>query len=868
LAKKKKIEETPLMKQYFQIKAKYPDALLLFRVGDFYETFGEDAVKTAKTLGIILTSRANGSSNVELAGFPHHSLDTYLPKLVKSGFRVAICEQLEDPKKTKKIVKRGVTELVTPGTSTNDKLLEHKENNYLASVHFNKDIIGISFLDLSTGDFLTTEGNQTYISNLISTFNPSEILLSKAKVKDFNTKLNLNKHTFLLEDWLFSYDYTYEKLTNHFQTKNLKGFGIEELSSAISSAGVILHYLYENKHDRINHINKISRIDKNEYVWIDSFSIKNLELLGTIQGSGSSLVEVIDKTQTPMGGRMLKKWVLMPLLNIQRIKERQETVSYFIKNQSLSEEISELLAQVGDLERLISKAALFKISPREVKYLHQALDLVHKLKKLLRKENSELFNKLIDNLNTCDTLVQKIDRILVEDAPVQVNKGDMIKSGVSEELDEYKNIKKSGKDYILKIKEREVLNTGISSLKIGFNNVFGYYLEVTNKYKNQVPESWTRKQTLTNAERYITEELKGYEEKILNAEEKIIELEIEIYQSLLNDIQDYIQPVQQNSKIISFIDCLLSFSVHALENNYCKPEVDDSLILDIKEGRHPVIEKNLPANQKYIPNDIYLNNSNQQIIILTGPNMSGKSAILRQTALISILAQIGSFVPAKEARIGITDKIFTRVGASDNLSVGESTFMVEMLETASIINNLSERSLVLLDEIGRGTSTYDGVSIAWAITEFLHQNTLKPKTIFATHYHELNELAQTHKRIRNFNVSVKEYGNKVIFLRKIKPGGSEHSFGIHVAQMAGIPKKITERAKLILEELEKQRNNIKNERDGTAGPVDIQLKMFEVTDPIYERVKKELNKIDVNAITPIEALMKLNHLKGLLKKDL
>jgi DNA mismatch repair protein MutS len=868
LAKKKKIEETPLMKQYFQIKAKYPDALLLFRVGDFYETFGEDAVKTAKTLGIILTSRANGSSNVELAGFPHHSLDTYLPKLVKSGFRVAICEQLEDPKKTKKIVKRGVTELVTPGTSTNDKLLEHKENNYLASVHFNKDIIGISFLDLSTGDFLTTEGNQTYISNLISTFNPSEILLSKAKVKDFNTKLNLNKHTFLLEDWLFSYDYTYEKLTNHFQTKNLKGFGIEELSSAISSAGVILHYLYENKHDRINHINKISRIDKNEYVWIDSFSIKNLELLGTIQGSGSSLVEVIDKTQTPMGGRMLKKWVLMPLLNIQRIKERQETVSYFIKNQSLSEEISELLAQVGDLERLISKAALFKISPREVKYLHQALDLVHKLKNLLRKENSELFDKLIDNLNTCDTLVQKIDRILVEDAPVQVNKGDMIKSGVSEELDEYKNIKKSGKDYILKIKEREVLNTGISSLKIGFNNVFGYYLEVTNKYKNQVPESWTRKQTLTNAERYITEELKGYEEKILNAEEKIIELEIEIYQSLLNDIQDYIQPVQQNSKIISFIDCLLSFSVHALENNYCKPEVDDSLILDIKEGRHPVIEKNLPANQKYIPNDIYLNNSNQQIIILTGPNMSGKSAILRQTALISILAQIGSFVPAKEARIGITDKIFTRVGASDNLSVGESTFMVEMLETASIINNLSERSLVLLDEIGRGTSTYDGVSIAWAITEFLHQNTLKPKTIFATHYHELNELAQTHKRIRNFNVSVKEYGNKVIFLRKIKPGGSEHSFGIHVAQMAGIPKKITERAKLILEELEKQRNNIKNERDGTAGPVDIQLKMFEVTDPIYERVKKELNKIDVNAITPIEALMKLNHLKGLLKKDL
>jgi DNA mismatch repair protein MutS len=868
LAKKKKIEETPLMKQYFQIKAKYPDALLLFRVGDFYETFGEDAVKTAKTLGIILTSRANGSSNVELAGFPHHSLDTYLPKLVKSGFRVAICEQLEDPKKTKKIVKRGVTELVTPGTSTNDKLLEHKENNYLASVHFNKDIIGISFLDLSTGDFLTTEGNQTYISNLISTFNPSEILLSKAKVKDFNTKLNLNKHTFLLEDWLFSYDYTYEKLTNHFQTKNLKGFGIEELSSAISSAGVILHYLYENKHDRINHINKISRIDKNEYVWIDRFSIKNLELLGTIQGSGSSLVEVIDKTQTPMGGRMLKKWVLMPLLNIQRIKERQETVSYFIKNQSLSEEISELLAQVGDLERLISKAALFKISPREVKYLHQALDLVHKLKKLLRKENSELFDKLIDNLNTCDTLVQKIDRILVEDAPVQVNKGDMIKSGVSEELDEYKNIKKSGKDYILKIKEREVLNTGISSLKIGFNNVFGYYLEVTNKYKNQVPESWTRKQTLTNAERYITEELKGYEEKILNAEEKIIELEIEIYQSLLNDIQDYIQPVQQNSKIISFIDCLLSFSVHALENNYCKPEVDDSLILDIKEGRHPVIEKNLPANQKYIPNDIYLNNSNQQIIILTGPNMSGKSAILRQTALISILAQIGSFVPAKEARIGITDKIFTRVGASDNLSVGESTFMVEMLETASIINNLSERSLVLLDEIGRGTSTYDGVSIAWAITEFLHQNTLKPKTIFATHYHELNELAQTHKRIRNFNVSVKEYGNKVIFLRKIKPGGSEHSFGIHVAQMAGIPKKITERAKLILEELEKQRNNIKNERDGTAGPVDIQLKMFEVTDPIYERVKKELNKIDVNAITPIEALMKLNHLKGLLKKDL
>ncbi|MEA3495482.1 MAG: DNA mismatch repair protein MutS [Bacteroidota bacterium] len=866
MVKNKKIEETPLMKQYFQIKNKYPDALLLFRVGDFYETFVEDAIKVSKILGIVLTSRSNGSSKVELAGFPHHSIDTYLPKLVKAGHRVAICEQLEDPKKTKTIVKRGVTELITPGTSTNDQVLNTKQNNYLAALYFTKKEVGAAFVDISTGEFIVAEGSIDYIENLVNSFDPSEIIYSKLKQEEYLKYFPQKRYTFLLEDWLFSSDYSYEKLTSHFKTKTLKGFGIENMNTAIPAAGAILHYLSENKQDRLKHLNNISRIEKDDFIWLDRFSIKNLELINPNLVDGSPLINVIDKTITPMGGRLLKQWIVMPLKDKRNIEKRLELVDFLFKNEKGNTNLGEKLSKIGDLERLISKVALRRINPREIRHIKNALSHIEGIKKVCENsENKQLF-KINEKLNSCSLLQEKIDKILVDEPPVNINKGNFIKEGYSKELDKIKDLKKTGKEYILKLREREIVKTGISSLKVGYNSVFGYYLEVRNTHKDKVPEEWHRKQTLVSAERYITSELKEYEEKILSSEEKIDTLENEIYQELLYELTEYIHPIQINSKAIAYLDVLLSFANIAQEYNYTKPQINDSYVIDIKDGRHPVIEQNLPVGDDYIPNDIYLNNDNQQVIILTGPNMSGKSAVLRQTALIVLLAQIGSFVPASSAKIGIVDKIFTRVGASDNLSVGESTFMVEMLETASILNNVSERSLILLDEIGRGTSTYDGISIAWAITEFLHQNTTKPKTIFATHYHELNELASTLKRVRNLNISVKEYKNKVIFLRKLKPGGSEHSFGIHVAQMAGVPNKIVERAKLILEELEKQRTNIKNNKV-VGGKVSVQLKMFDVTDPIYERVKRELNKIDINALTPIEAMMKLNYLKSLLKKD-
>ena len=865
---KKKIEETPLMKQYFAIKAKHPDAILLFRVGDFYETFGEDAIKASKILGIVLTKRANGSSHVELAGFPHHSVDVYLPKLIKSGHRVAICEQLEDPKTTKKIVKRGVTEMVTPGTSISDKILENKENNFLASISFSQDTIGLAFVDLSTGEFLLTEGDADYVENMVNTFNPSEIIYSKSKQEVYKQLFNSKRFTFLLEDWLFSFDFAEEKLLNHFKTKSLKGFGIDNLRNGVCAAGVILHYLSENKHDHLKHINQISRIERDRFVWLDRFSIQNLELLTSIQVGGKSLFEVLDQSLTPMGGRLLRKWMVMPLKDIHAIKDRQEIVKILLKKEDLSSNLSEILSKMGDLERLISRVALRKVNPREILHIEKSLEGVEQIISFLKKTNSSPLKKISDKLNPCLEIRKKIHETLEDEPPAQINKGDLIRKGVSENLDELKELKKSGKDYLVKIRERELAKTGISSLKIGFNNVFGYYLEVTNSHKDKVPEEWHRKQTLVNAERYITEELKVYEEKILNAEEKILAIEQDIYQKLVFELSDYIQAIQQNSYLIANLDCLLSFSTLAKKNNYSRPDIDESFVIDIRDGRHPVIEKSLKEGEEYIPNDIYLNNNNQQVVILTGPNMSGKSAVLRQTALIVLMAQIGCYVPASSARIGIIDKIFTRVGASDNLALGESTFMVEMIETASILNNISNRSLIVLDEIGRGTSTYDGISIAWAITEFLHHNKFKPKTIFATHYHELNEIANSLKRVKNFNVSVKEHKGKIIFLRKLKPGGSEHSFGINVAHLAGIPKDVVSRANEILEELEKQRTGMQNgEGLPSNAPVNIQLKMFDTSDPIYERVKNELDKIDINALTPIEAMMKLNYLKGLLRKD-
>lgn len=865
-------KETPLMKQYNSIKAKHPDALLLFRVGDFYETFGEDAIRSAGILNITLTARNNGGDGekIELAGFPHHSLNTYLPKLVMAGCRVAICDQLEDPKQTKKIVKRGVTELVTPGVALNDDILKSKSNNFLAAVHFNnakkkKGEIGISFLDVSTGEFLISQGNIDYIDKLIQNFNPSEILFSKQKRKLFAEMFGTHHHIFHLEDWVFQSDYAEEVLNKQFNTTSLKGFGVELLTSGIIAAGAALHYLSETKNDKLQHITKIARIAENEYVWMDRFTIGNLELYHTSSQNAVTLLDVIDKTISPMGGRLLKRWVALPLKNKSKIINRHEVVSYLLKKQPILKAIQTNIKCIGDIERLISKVATGKVSPREVVQLKNSLEAILPIKKEAENAKNNAIKIIGTNLQDCKLLREKITNTLNEDAPVLIQKGNAIASEVSEELDELRSIAKGGKDYLNEMLERETERTGINSLKIASNNVFGYYIEVRNTHKDKVPVEWIRKQTLVNAERYITEELKEYEAKILGAEEKIAFLESEIFSKLIEWMLQFIGQVQQNAQLIGKLDCLCSFTSLAIEANYTRPLLDDSFEINIKAGRHPVIEKQLSADQSFIANDIYLDREMQQIIMITGPNMSGKSAILRQTALIVLLAQIGSFVPAKEAQLGIVDKIFTRVGASDNISMGESTFMVEMNEAASILNNVSERSLVLLDEIGRGTSTYDGISIAWAISEYLHEHPSRAKTLFATHYHELNEMTETFDRVKNYNVSVKELKDTVLFLRKLVPGGSHHSFGIHVAKMAGMPKAVLDRANKILKRLEKSHSSkeLTNEMK-TIAEDKMQLSFFNLDDPLLEEIRDEILDIDIDTLTPVEALMKLNEIKRML----
>jgi DNA mismatch repair protein MutS len=868
------IAETPLMKQYNTIKAKYPDALLLFRVGDFYETFGEDAIKTSKILGIVLTRRANGAASyVELAGFPHHALDTYLHKLVKAGQRVAICDQLEDPKLTKKIVKRGVTELVTPGVSYNDKVLEHKENNFLASIHLNNKISGISFLDVSTGEFYVAEGNKEQIDKLLQTFRPSEIIIQKNKLPDFKEFFGDKFYTNTFEDWVFTIDFSYELLIKHFRTTSLKGFGVEKLENGIIAAGAALHYLSETHHDKVQHICKISRIEEEKYVWLDKFTIRNLELLFSFNENAKTLLDVVDHTISPMGGRLMRKWIVMPLREKKLINDRLDIVQYINENKDFSDILKENIKIIGDLERLISKVAIARITPREVMQLKKALDAIEPVKMACKNSQTEALKKFADQLNSCELISEKIGKEIQADPPTSIAKGKVIAEGVSEELDELRKIAFSGKDFLKHIKEREIERTGIPSLKIGYNNVFGYYLEVTNAHKDKVPEDWNRKQTLVNSERYITEELKEYEEKILGAEEKILNLESRLFNELVLSLTDYIKPVQLNASLIAKLDVLLSFSEISQNNNYIRPEINESFKLDIKGGRHPVIEQQLPPGEKYITNDVKLDNKSQQIIIITGPNMSGKSALLRQSALIVLMAQMGSFVPADSAKIGLVDKIFTRVGASDNISSGESTFMVEMNETASILNNISDRSLILLDEIGRGTSTYDGISIAWAIAEYIHDHPLfKAKVLFATHYHELNEMASSKKAIKNYHISVKEIGNKVIFLRKLKPGGSEHSFGIHVARMAGMPSKVIDRANLLLEQLEKSHShdelnkNIKKSSQKKSEADDYQLSFIQLNDPLLDQIADDILNTNIDTLTPVEALMKLNEIKKLLGK--
>ncbi len=855
------------MKQYNAIKAKHPGALLLFRVGDFYETFGEDAIKASKILDIVLTKRANGSaSHIELAGFPHHSLDTYLPKLVRAGNRVAICDQLEDPKAAKGIVKRGVTELVTPGLSFNDHVLDKKTNNYLASICFGMEQHGIAFLDLSTGEFLASRGNQSYIDKLMQSFNPSEVIYSKACREKFQQVYGDTFNTYCLEDWIFQYAYTYEKLIKHFETNSLKGFGIEDLPEGIVAAGTILHYLDETEHKQIKHISAISRIEEEKYVWLDKFTIRNLELLYPQQEGGVPLIQILDQSVTPMGARMMKKWLVLPLKEKAAIDERLIVVAALVKDKALLEVIHKYLKQIGDLERLISKVAVGRINPREMVQLKRSLKSTIPIKAALASSHVTTLQKMADQLQVCEFLLDKIEHELKEDPPLLSNLGNIIQDGIDEELDELRKIAYSGKDYLLQIQAREINNTGISSLKIAYNRVFGYYLEVTNAHKDKVPTTWIRKQTLVNAERYITEELKTYEEKILNAEDKINGIEQRIYQALVLHAADYVALIQQNARVLGMLDCLASFAQTARTNRYAHPDINDSTILEIKAGRHPVIEKQLPLGEVYVPNDLYLDNDTQQVMIITGPNMAGKSALLRQTALIVLMAQMGSFVPAKSASIGIIDKVFTRVGASDNLSKGESTFMVEMTETASILNNLSDRSLVLMDEIGRGTSTYDGISIAWSIVEYLHNHPKsKVKTLFATHYHELNQLCQDFGRIKNFNVSVKEVGNKVIFMRKLKEGGSEHSFGIHVAQMAGMPNQVVLRASEIMHHLESDKIRHKTDKKMEKLPKNnYQMSLF-APDPVFEQIKKLLEQTDINAISPVEALLKLNEIKNSLK---
>lgn len=862
-AKVKEVKETPLMKQYNAIKAKHPGALLLFRVGDFYETFGEDAITASKVLDIVLTKRANGSaSHIELAGFPHHSLDTYLPKLVRAGNRVAICDQLEDPKGVKGIVKRGVTELVTPGLSFNDNVLDKRKNNYLASIYFGKDTLGISFLDLSTGEFMAAEGSASYIEKLLQSFAPSEVIYSKAFKTRAQDLLKDNYTVFHCEDWVFQYDYTYEKLTNHFSTANLKGFGIENLQLATIAAGGILYYLEETEHKEVKHIVSISRIAEEKYVWLDKFTIRNLELVFSQQDGGVPLISILDQSVTPMGSRMMKKWLVLPLKEKEPIEERLKIVELFYNKPELGDEILAHLKHIGDLERLISKVAVGRINPREMNQLKKALKSTLPIKALLKGTSNNALKKLADQIHSCEFLLEKIEKELQEDAPMLIHQGNIIKDNVDDELDEYRGLANTGKDYLVALQQRELKRTGITSLKVAFNKVFGYYLEVTNSHKDKVPQEWIRKQTLVNAERYITPELKEYEEKILNAEERMIAIEQKYFLALVQDAADYVTQIQQNARVLATADCLLSFARVAKTNNYCKPKIADSDSLEIKDGRHPVIEKQLPIGEPYVPNDIYLDNDKQQVIIITGPNMAGKSALLRQTALIVLMAQMGSFVPASYARIGIIDKVFTRVGASDNLSKGESTFMVEMTETASILNNLSDRSLVLMDEIGRGTSTYDGISIAWSIVEFLHNHPkFRAKTLFATHYHELNQLTEDFPKVKNFNVSVKEVGNKVIFMRKLKEGGSEHSFGIHVAQMAGMPNAVVLRASEIMLHLEKDKAmNASNEKLKGIPKNNYQLSLFDI-DPKFKEAQEMLEQIDINTISPVEALLKLNEIK-------
>ncbi len=864
----KQTVETPLMKQYNAIKAKYPGALLLFRVGDFYETFGQDAIATARVLDIVLTKRGNGSaSEIELAGFPHHALDTYLPKLVRAGHRVAICDQLEDPRFVKGIVKRGVTELVTPGVSFNDNVLERKQNNFLASVFAGKQAYGVAFLDISTGEFYAAQGTEGYILKLIQSFAPAEIIFSKAQRDVFEKNFSETHATFSVDDWVYAFDYAHEKLISQFKTATLKGFGIDGLPEAIIAAGAILHYLEVTEHKEIQHVASIARLDEDKYVWLDKFTIRNLELVSSPFESGVPLIQILDQTVTPMGSRQLRKWMVLPLKEKAPVEERLQLVDVFHRQYELAERLTEELKQVADLERLISKVAAGRINPREMLQLKRSLQRTGPIKSLLEQHSSTELKKLGDQLNRCEFLLEKIERELREDAPMLTHQGGIIKEGIHAELDELRNIAFSGKDYLLQIQQREIERTGINSLKISFNKVFGYYLEVSNANKDKVPADWIRKQTLVNAERYITEELKVYEEKILHAEDRLVIIEQKLFQELVQQAADFVAQIQQNARTLAVLDVLLSFALVARHNKYCRPEINESTTVDIKAGRHPVIEKQLPVGESYVPNDVYLDNDTQQILIITGPNMAGKSALLRQTALIVLMAQIGSFVPAESASIGLVDKIFTRVGASDNLSKGESTFMVEMIETASILNNLSNRSLILMDEIGRGTSTYDGVSIAWAIVEYLHQHKdCRPKTLFATHYHELNQLAEDFVRVKNFNVSVKEVGDKIIFMRKLKEGGSEHSFGIHVAQLAGIPNKVVIRANEVLHFLEKEKHKNEPKKKLQELPkATHQMSLFEM-DPKYRQVQEMLETIDINTISPVEALLKLNEILSIVKK--
>ena len=854
------------MKQYNAIKAKYPDALLLFRVGDFYETFGSDAIKASEILDIILTKRGAGSeSETELAGFPHHSLNTYLPKLVKAGERVAICDQLEDPKKTKKLVKRGVTELITPGVSLNDEVLSSKTNNFLASVYYG-DIIGVSFLDISTGEFLTSQGDINYVSKLLQNFRPSEVLISKQKRLQFNKDFGSEFHDFYLEDWIFQFNYANESLCEHFQTNSLKGFGVDNLSSGLVASGAILHYLKETQHNKIKHITSIERVHEEDFVWMDKFTINNLELYHSNNQNAVTLIQIIDKTISPMGGRLLKRWISFPLKSLIEIKKRHEIVNYFFCNERELENLQNQLKEVGDLERLISKVATGRVNPREVVQLKNSLERVTLIKQQVFQVNNDSLSKLASKISDCKTLCDKIKSILNDDAPVNILKGNSIRSSSDEKLSMLRDITINGKKYLDEMLERESKETGINSLKIASNNVFGYYIEVRNTHKDKVPEHWIRKQTLVNAERYVTEELKEYEQKILGAQDQILKIEQEIFSNLIFWMHQFINQVKTNASLIAQLDCLSAFGYLAKQNKYVLPEINDSMELEIEGGRHPVIEKQLPIGESYIANDLFLDRETQQIIMITGPNMSGKSAILRQTALIVLLAQVGSFVPAVKAKIGIVDRLFTRVGASDNISLGESTFMVEMNEAALILNNISERSLVLLDEIGRGTSTYDGISIAWAISEYLHEHHARPKTLFATHYHELNEMTNSFSRIKNFNVAVKELKSKVLFLRKLVEGGSHHSFGIHVAKMAGMPEFVLSRSKKILKKLEKSHSSQEMTEKVKDLDTDLQLSFFNIDDPLLEDLKNEILNVDIDRLTPVEALMILSEIKRKLLK--